>query len=284
VPGTGKYEWTGFRTDLPRLINPPQGFVATANNNVNLPGTEPVMFKTLNNVMFERVKRLEQVIGTVIASRKFTIDDSKRLQHDNYSLRGALEQDLFRGWAARAVDVEKARSMIASWDGMLVKDSAASALYITWRGLVDRAALDYGRPRDERTPLVEAGLTKAIAQLARQQGNDWTAWRYGRLHTRDFPHPFVGAFDLPTVERSGGNGVVAADGASYREIMDVADWDRSVATNVPGQSGQPESPFYGNLLPLWDKGEYFPLVYSRAAVDAAAAHRLSLRPSPRSSQ
>ena len=59
VPGTGKYEWQGFRTDLPRLLNPAQGFIATANNNVNLPGTPPVMFKTLNNVMFERVKRLE---------------------------------------------------------------------------------------------------------------------------------------------------------------------------------------------------------------------------------
>ena len=37
-----------------------------------------------------------------------------------------------------------------------------------------------------------------------------------------------------------------------------------MVTNVPGQSGQPESPFYGNLLPLWDRGEYFPLVYTRA--------------------
>jgi penicillin amidase len=284
VPGTGKFEWTGFRTDLPRLLNPPQGWIATANNNVNLPGTEPVMFKTLNNVMFERVKRLEQVIGSVIPSRKFTIDDSKQLQHDHYSLRGALDQDLFKGWAARAVDVEKARGMIASWNATLLKDNAAAALYVTWRELVDRAVFDYDRPREERVPLVEAGLVKAIAQLTKQQGNDWTAWRYGRMHTRDFPHPFVTPFDLPTVERSGGNGVVAADGASYREIMDVADWDRSVVTNVPGQSGQPESPFYGNLLPLWDKGEYFPLTYSRGAVDGAAAHKLSLRPSTRSSQ
>ena len=284
VPGTGKFEWAGFRTDLPRLINPPQGYVATANNNVNVPGTQPVMFKTLNNVMFERVKRLEQVIGSIVASRKFTIDDSKRLQHDDYTLRGALEQDLFKGWAARAVDVEKARNMLAAWDAMLDKNSAAAALYITWRELVDPGALDYNRSRQERVSLVEAGLVKAVAALTKGQGADWTTWRYGRMHTRDFPHPFVRAFDLPTIERSGGNGAVAADGASYREIIDVADWDRSVATNVPGQSGQPESPFYANLLPLWDSGEYFPLVYSRQAVNGAAAHKLSLRPSPRSSR
>ena len=61
-----------------------------------------------------------------------------------------------------------------------------------------------------------------------------------------------------------------------------SDWDRSVVTNVPGQSGQPESPFYGNLLPLWDNAEYFPLVYSRPRVDREAAHKLALRPTNRS--
>jgi penicillin G amidase len=284
VPGTGKYEWNGFRTDLPRLINPAQGYIATANNNVNVPGLAPVMFKTLNNVMFERVKRLEQVINGVISARKFGIDDSKQLQHDTLSPRGALELGMFRGWAARAVDAEKARSMVAGWDGRLQKDSAAAAIYQTWREVVDRAALEYERPLPERAPLIEAGLAKAIAQLTKEQGMDWTAWRYGRMHTRDFPHPFVTVYDLPIVERSGGNGAVAADGASYREIMDVADWDRSVVTNVPGQSGQPESPFYGNLLPLWDKGEYFPLVYSRPRVDRDAAHKLMLRPASATSQ
>ena len=98
------------------------------------------------------------------------------------------------------------------------------------------------------------------------------------MENRPFPHPFVKEFDLPTVERDGGTGAVMADGASYREIMDTADWDRSVVTNVPGQSGQPESEFYGNLLPLWDKGEYFPMVYSRAKVDQNTSHKLNLRP------
>ena len=84
-------------------------------------------------------------------------------------------------------------------------------------------------------------------------------------------------FSLPTVERPGGAGTVAADGASFREILDVADWDRSIVTNVPGQSGQPESRFYSNLLPLWANDEYFPLVYSRARVEKEAAARLRLR-------
>jgi penicillin amidase len=284
VPGTGKYEWDGFRTDLPRIINPPQGFIATANNNTNVPGVPPVMFKTLNNVMFERVKRVEHVLRTQLEARKHTIDDSKQLQHDVYSLRGALEQEFFRGWTAKSAETEKARALVAGWNAMLQKESAAAAIYLTWRDAADPRALEYQRTKEERAPLVEAGLEQAIAQLTKSQGADWSGWRYGRMHTRDFPHPFVSAFDLPTVERSGGNGAVAADGASYREIMDVADWDRSVVTNVPGQSGQPESAFYGNLLPLWDRGEYFPLVFSRARVDREAAHKLALRPTGSTSQ
>jgi penicillin G amidase len=278
VPGTGKYEWAGFRTDLPRLLNPSQGFIATANNNVNVPGVPPVMYKSLNNVQFERIKRVESVLNTVLASKKWTIEDSKRLQHDYLTLRGELEIDLFKGWTSRTADVERARSAVAAWDGMLRKESAAPAIYLAWRAAVDPKAFDYARPREERTPLVEAGLVKAIAELTKTQGADSSGWRYGRMHTRDFPHPFVKEFDLPIVERSGGNGAVGADGASYREILDVTDWDRSVVTNVPGQSGQPESEFYGNLLPLWDRGEYFTLAYSRARVDREAARRLTLQP------
>jgi penicillin amidase len=98
------------------------------------------------------------------------------------------------------------------------------------------------------------------------------------MHTRAFPHPFLSAFDLLPVERPGGTGSVAADGATYREILNVADWDTSIGTNVPGQSGQPGSPYYDNLLPLWASDTYFPLLFSRARVNAAAAHTMTLTP------
>ena len=98
------------------------------------------------------------------------------------------------------------------------------------------------------------------------------------MHTQAYPHPLLKEFDLPTVERRGGNGAVGADGATYREIIDVSNWDRSLTINTPGQSGQPESPFYGNLLPLWSSDQYFQMAFSRVAVDAHAAHRLKLVP------
>jgi penicillin amidase len=69
-----------------------------------------------------------------------------------------------------------------------------------------------------------------------------------------------------------------SSGASYRHILDFADWDRSVFTSTPGQSGQPGSRHYDDLLPMWAEGKYSPLVYSRKAVEKHTANRLLLEP------
>ena len=62
VPGTGKYEWQGFRKDLPRELNPSRGFVATANHNVQPKGyAPPIMFKSAPTP-FDRIVRLRQLI------------------------------------------------------------------------------------------------------------------------------------------------------------------------------------------------------------------------------
>ena len=79
VPGTGGYEWQGFRKDLPRELNPTRGFIATANHNVQPKGyAPPLMFKTAG-VEFERITRLLQLIRP---GQKYTLDDHARWQHD----------------------------------------------------------------------------------------------------------------------------------------------------------------------------------------------------------
>jgi len=67
-------------------------------------------------------------------------------------------------------------------------------------------------------------------------------------------------------------------GASYRQILDLNNWDRSWVINTPGQSGQPGSPHYSDLMQLWDVGRYFPLLYSRRAVEGETTDRLTLEP------
>ena len=63
-------------------------------------------------------------------------------------------------------------------------------------------------------------------------------------------------------------------GASFRQIADVADWDRSVATAAPGQAEQPRSPL-SDLAKLWAAGEYFPLSFSARAIQANAESTLT---------
>ena len=136
-------------------------------------------------------------------------------------------------------------------------------------------------------------LGAAVEAGRKTLGPDPDAWRWGALHTTPFHHPLAttperkAVFDLPTVERGGGGetvnsaagfGFEATHGASFREILDVADWDRSVAVNVPGQSGQPGSPHYGDLLPFWSEGLYFPFLFSREKIEKAATERLVLAP------
>jgi penicillin amidase len=146
----------------------------------------------------------------------------------------------------------------------------------------------FGRsPVSARDSLALLALTDAMAVLTRDHGGDPAQWRWGAVHQASFRHPLAAAFDVGSVARGGDGNTVNAtsggnfrqtSGASYRIVVDFADFDNSTASSVPGQSGQPGAKFYGNLLPLWGEGKYFPLVYTRAAVERETEHILWLRP------
>jgi penicillin amidase len=228
------------------------------------------MFKHADT-RFERITRLRQMLDG--PPQKLTIEDHQRMQHDAYSLRAASYKAMFEGWTAADPEAEKARAILAAWDGVYAKDSVAAMLFdsLSTAPTLREARRDALPPNAPRYR-----VEQRLVELTRTPG--WSERRWGQQHTRAFRHPLLRAFDLGPVERSGGAGTVEADGASYREILDVANWDRSRVINVPGQSGQPGSPFYDNLLKMWAANEYFPLAFTPAAVNAAAQYRLTLRP------
>jgi penicillin amidase len=80
-----------------------------------------------------------------------------------------------------------------------------------------------------------------------------------------------------TVNSTGGSDNQTS-GASFRIITVTEDWDKSVGTNTPGQSGDPDSPHYRDLFPLWAAGQYFPVFYTREKVESVAESRLVLMP------
>ncbi len=152
-------------------------------------------------------------------------------------------------------------------------------------------------PVEERGNLLISCLGAAVDELAgRFESRDPKDWRYGdaRLHHNQLRHPLSEAVNRETRRKldigpfpRGGNSFTVnntnssdnqTSGASFRVIVDVGEWDRSVATNHPGQSGDPDSPHYRDLAAGWSANRYFPLLYSKARVEAAARLLLTLRP------
>ncbi len=281
VPGTGRYEWKGFRRDLPREYNPARGYIVTANNNTHPGGYtgRPVFYNTTRDVDIARITRIRQLLDRQIASHTpFTIEDMERIQQDSYSLRAERDAKLFTGWTAKDAGVEKARALIEGWDRILTKDTSAGAIYVRWTGTdAGRKAVDAHKGAAQQA-LVEEGLSQALARLATDWGSDWSQWRYGRINQSRLQHMFVDEFSLQPIERPGGFNTVNATGANFRRIIDFSDVDKTMATNAPGQSGQPGSAYYGNARETLADGVYFNLPFTRPAVEKQAAHTLTLSP------
>ena len=271
VPGTGKYEWgPDRRLDLPSEFNPQRGYIATANNNTQPRGfNPPYAYFPADG----RYRRHERIVSMIESAKSFTIDDMMRMLRDSYSAAAAEDQQHFRGWTSDDEPVERARVLVANWDAVMDRASAPAAIYMAWREHADMTAVRRGS-RDA----VAAGLRRAIDALVTAQGGDWSGWRWGRMNRSEFPHSVVSAYDLPPIERQGGAGTVNAIGSVYRLVTNFADPDRSMVTLGPGNSGQPRSPFYGNLHERWGRNEFFPLLFTRPAVEARTRHRLTLFP------
>ena len=274
VPGTGEYEWDGLRDDLPYELNPERGWVATANHDVHPPGFDPPLFFK-NGPSRGRQDRIESILSS---GDRFSMADMQALQHDAWSAQAAEDLPLFRGWTATDPSLERARQALAGWDAQYRRESEAAAVYRFVARALDDEARTPDTPAARRTERLEAAIARGLDSLRSRLGDDPDQWRWGRLNTSELPHALARAYDIPPVERHGGSGFVAAVGATFREIIDLGDLDGSMVTNMPGQSAQPGSPFYSNLVESYGRGEYFPLVYSREAVEEAARYRLVLVP------
>jgi len=147
---------------------------------------------------------------------------------------------------------------------------------------------------------VRAAFAAAVTWLRAQFGRDPATWQWGRLHRLTLGHPIGTA--LPLLDRllhlshgpfpvGGDADTVAQAGVdpwhpyaaacftvSYRQLFTVGDWDRGLFILPGGQSGQPGSPHYADLVKPFRRGQYRPLLFSPAAVQAATAATIRLTP------
>jgi penicillin amidase len=139
-------------------------------------------------------------------------------------------------------------------------------------------------------------LMKSLEQGVRQiptlvHSQSQAAWRWGDMIPLTFHHPLSGG--LPLLGRlldvgpfpQAGTGTTVKQttpglGPSMRMVVDFSDFDQSMQNITLGESGQVFSPYYKDQFDAWYNGRSFPMLFSDAAVDKGAVHRLLLEPGP----
>ena len=156
------------------------------------------------------------------------------------------------------------------------------------------------QPERARDELLLSTLATALAETRTLLGPDRATWQWGRLSTVLLEHALTplaseaqrAQMTVGPAPKNGDSnvpGVAEFDHKTYRTIgvatlrivMDVGDWDKSLAINGAGQSGDWTSPHYRDLFPLWVADKYFPLLYTRAAIEQATERRILLVPGSR---
>lgn len=207
--------------------------------------------------------------------------------------------DILRGWDFRMDREEPAPLIFTVWTQKLDRLLFAEELgplyddFVRWSGNGAGALLNGARGGSGRwcalaAPAVQphcddapsAALETAVAALAEVYGDDPAAWRWGDAHQARFAHPLLDRLPVVSdltaieVETDGDNFTVDrgtalpapglryehVHGASLRAVFDLGDLDRSLFILPGGQSGNPLSPHFADLVARWRDGGFLTIV------------------------
>ncbi len=196
--------------------------------------------------------------------------------------------------------------LLNNWDNKLLKNSVEAMIYVNWERTIKKSFHEEFVPEEvnellkvqlytiidqiskmevkqKKSFLIETFIV-SINKLNTKFGNNFENWTYGQDEYKHIKikHPLEdivndSIYNLLSFKSypRGGNGYTPnstssnlsqSSGASFRVIIDTKDWDNSLATNSPGQSGNPLSPFYRNLYEDWANDKYFNLFYSKEKI------------------
>jgi penicillin amidase len=213
-------EWRGYIRfeELPRIFNPPEGWIATANNRI----TDDAYADYLSH-FFEPPFRFRR-IGALLNSReKHTTADLAGIQLDDLSLHAheliaVLSTELTRIGAADP-SLADTVNVLLSWDGRCSATSVAATIFhvfhhrLLFNLLVpdlgedlfpayveilnqciaptDRILADPNSPwfaERSRAELVRLSLREARGELAQALDENAQTWHWGRIHRLSLNH------------------------------------------------------------------------------------------------
>jgi penicillin amidase len=303
--------------ELPSVKNPPEGFFATAND-MNLPPgyRAPTSYEWADRSRITRIKEVLSGLpkASLADSMALQTDSHDALSRRAIALLRPLSSpdpevqtalDLLRAWDNDERVDSAAAALYQVWAishlGRTTVNVATpeKARPFVGAGSLDAAItwLETPAAAGVREAILLDSLKAAVTELKAHLGADPVGWSWGRLHHARFEPPAAvladpliaqqmsterlqipGSAQTPRAATYTASTFRQNAGASVRIVLDVGAWDNSVAINTPGQSGDPWSPHYRDLYPLWAAGAYVPLDFSRAAVDRDAELVVDLTP------
>jgi len=144
--------------------------------------------------------------------------------------------------------------------------------------------------------IILRNMKKTIQWLRKKYGKQ-SNWKWGNLHRVHFPHamgikkPLDQVFNRGNLPIGGNTDTlcqtaihaddpydVNAWAPSHRQIIDMNDLSKSLMIFTPGQSGHLASKHYDDLIPLWHKGDYHPMLWNREEILENSEAQLKLTP------
>lgn len=263
VPAPGwdsDYAWTGYvpAEELPVVVDPERGWLATANNRVTRAG---VPYLGEDTDMGFRAARIEERLAELTVAGDVTADDMAALQGDDVNPFAAtlmpyllsvddLDEftadgvDLLRGWdgsqpvgstAAAYYNAVWAELLAATFHDELPADlhpTGGSRWFSVMEGLLrtpddpwwdDQATVDVVESRDE---ILRQALVEARLRLTRQVAKDPGRWRWGAVHAVTPRHTPLGGESVPAPVRALFN-LPRTGLAGGTSIVAATSWDAS---------------------------------------------------------
>lgn len=236
VPGwTDEYEWIDYIPfdELPRVVNPKEGFISTANNKV-ISDDYPYHISHDWAQPFRQM-RIQEFIS---AKDNITVDDMMNLQMDKMNLQAREFVPLFVDLLKNSEDeqVKEALSILDKWDFVDGAEQAPPMIFNLWtkeiqdvlfeeeipietlelfggkRQAIDellRKAIegDPGPWIEEHgglTTVLEDSLLRVLVELEDSYGSNMEKWEWGDYHQIYFAHPLSSVRPLNLLFNSGG--------------------------------------------------------------------------------